>query len=141
MSRAVEVPAQSHAIIDLMLTAAARRRVAALRQPVAAARLARALWIAWAIVVWNVVFDRVIVVAGRSYVAASYRAAAADPTARPLNMDDWMQPAVARGLWLATAAAAVILAIGLTSVSFAVRRRPTAYAGPPPLADGGGLTP
>ena len=54
-----------------MLTAAARRRVAALRQPGPAARLARALWIAWAIVVWNVVFDRVIVVAGRSYVAAA----------------------------------------------------------------------
>jgi hypothetical protein len=124
-----------------MLSVAARRRVAALRQPVAAARLARALWAAWAIVVWNVVFDRVIVVAGRSYVAAAYRAAAADPAMRPLNMDDWMQPAVTRGLWLATAAAAVILLTGLASVSLAVRRRAAPYAGPPPLADGGGLTP
>jgi hypothetical protein len=134
-----------------MLTAAARRRVAVLRQPVVAARLARALWAAWAIVVWNVVFDRVIVVAGRSYVAAAYRAAAADPTARPLNMDDWMQPAVTRGLWLATVAAAVILLIGLASVRFAVRRGQQRGQTPfvdrggltpePPLTDGGGLTP
>jgi hypothetical protein len=62
---------------------AARRRVAALRQPGPAARLARALWIVWAVLVWNVVFDRVIVVAGRSYITAAYRAAAGDPPARP----------------------------------------------------------
>lgn len=105
-----------------MLTAAARRHLAALRQPIAAARLARALWALWAIVVWNVIFDRVIVVAGRSYVTAAYRAAAADPAARPLNMDLWMQPAVTRGLWLATAAAAAILVIGFASASLAVRR-------------------
>ena len=105
-----------------MLTAAARRRVAALRQPGPAARLARALWIAWAIVVWNVVFDRVIVVAGRSYIAAASRASAADPSARPLNMDDWMEPAVTRGLWMATAAAGAILVIGLAAVSLGSRR-------------------
>ena len=104
-----------------MLTVAARRRLAALRQPIAAARLARALWALWAIVAWNVVFDRVMVVAGRSYVAAAYRAAA-DPAARPLNMDDWMQPAVTRGLWLATSAAAAILVVGFASVSLAARR-------------------
>ena len=96
--------------------AAARRRIAALRQPGPAARLARALWIAWAIVVWNVVFDRVIVVAGRAYITAAYRAAAADPSARPPNIDDWMEPAVTRGLWMATAAAAAIVVAGLVSV-------------------------
>ena len=106
-----------------MVEAAARRRVAALRQPGPAARLARVLWIAWAIVVWNVVFDRVIVVAGRSYVTAAYRAAAADPSARPLNMDDWMEPALTRGIWLATAAAGAILLPGLVAVHFAARVR------------------
>jgi len=106
-----------------MLTAAARRRVAALRQPGPAARLARALWIAWAIVVWNVVFDRVIVVAGRSYVTAAYRAAAADPSSRLFNMDDWMEPAVTRGLWMATAAAGAILVTGLAAVSVGARRK------------------
>jgi hypothetical protein len=105
-----------------MVGAAARRRVAALRQPGPAARLARALWIAWAIVVWNVVFDRVIVVAGRSYVTAAYRAAAADPSARPLNMDDWMEPAVTRGFWLATGAAGALLATGLAAIRVGARR-------------------
>jgi hypothetical protein len=107
-----------------MLTAAARRRLAALRQPGPAARLARALWIAWAIVVWNVVFDRVIVVAGRSYVAAASRAAVSDPSARPLSMDDWMEPAVTRGLWMATAAGGAILVAGLAAVSVVARRNP-----------------
>jgi hypothetical protein len=113
-----------------MLTAAARRRVAALRQPASAARLARALWLAWALVVWNVVFDRVIVVSGRSYVAAAYRASAADPSAHPLTMDDWMQPAVTRGLWMASGAAGVILLVGHAAFRAAVRRRPSGGADP-----------
>jgi hypothetical protein len=104
-----------------MLTAA-RRRVAALRQPGPAARLARALWIVWAVVVWNVVFDRVIVVAGRSYISAAYRAAAGDPSARPPDMDQWMEPAITRGLWMATAAAGAILVIGLVSVRAGTQR-------------------
>jgi hypothetical protein len=92
----------------------ARRRVAALRQPGPSARLARALWIVWAVVVWNVVFDRVIVVAGRTYIAAA-RAAAADPAAPPLNMDEWMEPAVRRGLVAATAAAGTIIVVGFAA--------------------------
>ena len=64
-------------------------------------RIAPALWIAWAVVVWNVVFDYVIVVAGREYLAAAVPAAlAAGPYPR---MDDWMGPAITRGLWMATA--------------------------------------
>ena len=66
------------------------------------ARLARALWIAWAVVVWNVVFDQVIVVAGRDYIQAATRRG--EPSGRSPNMDDWMRPAVTRGVWLATAA-------------------------------------
>ena len=99
-----------------MLTASARRRVAALRQPRASARLARVLWIVWAVVVWNVVFDHVIVVAGRSYIVAAARATAADPLAPPLNMDDWMEPAVRRGLVAATAAASVIVVTGFVAI-------------------------
>jgi hypothetical protein len=105
-----------------MLIAAARRRVARWRQPQPAARIARALWIAWAIIVWNVVFDHVIVVAGRSYIAAAARTAG-DPAARLVNMDDWMRPAVTRGLWTATAAGAAILLTGLGAVRTAARRR------------------
>jgi hypothetical protein len=105
-----------------MLTAAVRR-AAALRQPRAAARLARGLWTVWAIVVWNVVFDHVIVVAGRDYIAAASAAAgtSANPHPHYLAMDDWMRPAVTRGLWLATAAAGAILVVGLALISVASR--------------------
>jgi hypothetical protein len=73
-------------------------------------RLSLFLWIAAAVVVWNLVFDRVIIVAGRSYVrAAELAAQAGGPYAR---IDDSMRPAVGRALVLATAAAAVVLAAG-----------------------------
>lgn len=100
-----------------MVTAAVRRHVAALRQPRPAARLARVLWIAWAVIVWNVVFDHVIVVAGRNYIAAADRAAFSSTRPRHYeNMDAWMRPAVARGLWIASASAAVIVVSGLLLV-------------------------
>ena len=120
-SLCLRVSVARHAIIDRMLIAAARRRIAALRRPRTAARIARALWIALAVVVWNVVFDRVIVVSGRNYVAAAERAAAA-PAGPFANMDDWMRPAVTRGCWTATAAAGVVLFTGLAAVSRAGRR-------------------
>ena len=86
------------------------------RQPRAAARLARALWIAWAVVVWNVVFDRVIVVAGRQYIVAAAGAAAADPAAPSAEhgrLDATRRSRAA--LWMATAAAGAILVIGFAA--------------------------
>jgi hypothetical protein len=83
------------------------------------ARLALALWVAWAIVVWNVIFDRVIVVAGRDYVVAAIRSA--NDAGIFLDMDDWMRPAVARGLWIATAAASSIVAAAFLLVRAATR--------------------
>ncbi len=78
------------------------------------------LWIAFAILVWNIVFDRVIVVAGRDYVAAALDAV---KSGRPyLRMGDWMAPAAVRGAGLATAAAAVVLLVGLGGLAFARRR-------------------
>jgi hypothetical protein len=94
-----------------------RYRVAALRQPRRAAGIARALWIAWAVIVWNVVFDHVIVVAGRDYISAAGRTGA--PRA---NMDDFMRPAVTRGVWIATAAGGTVLLTGLGCVRIAARR-------------------
>src|SRR5260370_20573366 len=95
--------------------------LAPFRQPARAARIARWLWIAFAIVVWNVVFDRVLVLAGRQYVhAATVAARGSGPY---LRVNDWMRPAITRGLWTATAFAAVILAIGLISLPLAARRR------------------
>jgi hypothetical protein len=92
-----------------------------LRRPERARRIASTLWIAWAIIVWNVVFDRVIVVAGRRYLEAAALAAAAGSYAR---MDDWMRPAVARALWSATSAAAAILVVGLLAIRYAPRPTP-----------------
>jgi hypothetical protein len=78
-----------------------------------ARRVAQALWIAWAVVVWNVIFDRVIVVAGRAYLAAVAGSAGSGTYPR---MDDWMRPAVARGLSLATLAAGLILVVGFVAI-------------------------
>ncbi|MBZ5558851.1 MAG: hypothetical protein LAO77_16390 [Acidobacteriia bacterium] len=104
-----------------MVTDAPRRRVAALRQPARAARLARVLWTAWALVVWNVVFDHTIVTAGRAYIRAATHDAGRTGAGAPVRMDDWMRPAVTRGMWTATAAGGAVLAAGLLSVRWAVR--------------------
>lgn len=86
-----------------------------------AVRLAAGLWIAWAVIVWNVVFDHVIVMAGRSYLSAAVHAArGAGPYAR---MDDWMQPAVTRGLWIASLSALALVIVGLAGVRAAARAR------------------
>jgi hypothetical protein len=91
-------------------------------------RIAKALWIVWAIVVWNVVFDHVIVVAGRAYLTAAIGAAhGTGPYAR---MDDWMRPAIARGLWTATAASLVILLVGFAAIRHATSKGGPAKAGP-----------
>jgi hypothetical protein len=86
-----------------------------------AARLARALWILWAVLLWNVVFDHAIVVAGRSYIAAAARAAASTDAPR-INMDDVMRPAVERGLWMASAAGGAVLLVGLAGVRIGSHR-------------------
>jgi hypothetical protein len=101
-----------------MLPAVAAR-LARLRQPASAARLARSLWIAWAIVLWNVIFDRVLVVAGRSYVYAAARAAKA--SGPYLRVDDWMKPAMTHGLWLASIASTLLLLAGFAAISAASR--------------------
>jgi len=82
--------------------------------------VALALWIALAFVVWNVVFDRVLVVAGRQYVSAATRAArGSGPYVR---VDDWMRPAVSRATRTASGAAVLILTIGVGMCAVAARR-------------------
>jgi len=82
--------------------------------------VAVALWVVWAIVVWNVVFDRILVLAGRRYVYAA--ALAAQGPGPYLRINDWMQPAVSRGWWTASAAAGTILLAALVLIPIAVRR-------------------
>jgi hypothetical protein len=78
-------------------------------------RLARALYVVWAVLLWNVVFDHVIVVAGREYIHA---AAVAFARGLPyVHMDDFMRPAVTRGLWIASAGAIFVLAAGFASIA------------------------
>ena len=43
-----------------MVRATLSSRLAALRQPTRAARIATTLWVVWAVIVWNVTFDRVL---------------------------------------------------------------------------------
>jgi hypothetical protein len=82
--------------------------------------LALALWTAFACVVWNVVFDRVLVVAGRQYVAA---AVVADGASAPRpRLEDWMVSAQRRALGAATAAAAGVLACGVIPTGLLLRR-------------------
>ena len=94
-------------------------------QPRAAVRLARALWIAWAVIVWNVVLDHVTLVASRNYIhAAGLAAGRRASDGRSLELiDDWMRPAVESGVWIASAAAGLILVTGLLAIHFASKGR------------------
>jgi len=67
-------------------------------------KTAAVLWVVFALVVWNVVFDRVLVLEGRRYVHAA--AAAADAHQPYVLAEPWMRAAQARGVKLATGVAA-----------------------------------
>ena len=82
-------------------------------------RLAIGLWLALAFAVWNVIFDRVLVLAGRRYV---YEAAIAGRADAYLTIDSAMRPAIRRGFWLASAAAAPIAVFGTVVATLAERR-------------------
>lgn len=83
-------------------------------------RLAAALWLVLAVVIWNVIFDRVLVVAGRRYVNDAL--AAANRGGPFLRIDDRMKPAVVRGVWLASGVATLVAVGGLAAVVVAARR-------------------
>jgi hypothetical protein len=97
---------------------ALRDRVQRLRTPLVAARIAATLWIVLAVIVWNVVFDHVIVMAAREYLSAADAAAG---HASYALIDDWMRPALVRGVRDACAAAAAVLAVAVVAVGFASR--------------------
>ncbi len=94
--------------------------IADARQPRVASDIARVLWLTWAVFLWNVVFDRVIVVAGREYIVAAAQAAM-NPAGPFANMDTWMRPAITRGFWIATAAGGAVLVVGLVAINRAGR--------------------
>ena len=78
------------------------------------------LWIAFAFLVWNAVFDQVIIDAGRHYVEIA--TASGEANGPYLKIEDTMRPARSRALWLATASASAILLVGFA----ALRRVPRA---------------
>ena len=78
------------------------------------------LWLVFAFLVWNVIFDRMIVLAGRRYshdAAMLYRT-----THRYLLIDDVMRPAVAHGVAVASVSAAFIAIVALVLIRFAAVR-------------------
>lgn len=83
-------------------------------------RVAALLWVVLAVVIWNVIFDRVVVLAGRRYAAAAARAVASGAY---LTIDDAMKPAVAHGVRVASAVAIPIALGGVLAVTWAFRRR------------------
>jgi len=82
-------------------------------------RLAVGLWIVFALLAWNVVFDRVLVLAGRRYVYEASLAARQDTF---LRIDDFMKPAISRGLWLATMTGSGIALVGVFGTIVAVKK-------------------
>lgn len=83
-------------------------------------QLAYVLWLLLAVVVWNVVFDRVLVLAGRRY---SYTAANAFAARQPpVLIAPWMTAARADAARLATEIAVPIALAGLAAVTLALRR-------------------
>ncbi len=82
-------------------------------------RIASALWLVLALIVWNVVFDRIIVLAGRRYV---YDASVSVQDGVYLPISTEMRPAVRRAVSLASAAALPIAIVGLAAVQFAAHR-------------------
>ncbi len=83
-------------------------------------RLALLLWIVLAFSVWNVVFDRVLVLAGRRY---SHDAVLAARAGQYLRIDDVMRPAVADGVRVASTAGGAIAVFGVSAVWLASRRQ------------------
>ena len=83
-------------------------------------RLAAWLWVVWAFVVWNLVFDRVIIEAGREYLRLAV--AASEGGGPYAKIEDTMRPARSRALWLATASAGAILVVGFVALRRATRK-------------------
>jgi hypothetical protein len=82
--------------------------------------LAVVLWLVFAFVVWNVVFDRMVVLAGRRYshdAVTLYRS-----TGRYLLIDDVMRPAVVHAVRVASAVGGGTAVVGLMLVGIAANR-------------------
>jgi energy-coupling factor transporter transmembrane protein EcfT len=82
-------------------------------------RFAVLLWLVLAFLVWNVVFDRVLVLAGRQYTSAAVTAL--HQGQGYLLINDWMRPAIAYGVRVATGVALGVAVFGWVAVGIASR--------------------
>jgi hypothetical protein len=89
-------------------------------------RIALMLWCVLAFLVWNVVFDRVLVLAGRRFVHEA--SVVARQGGDYLLIDGHMRSAVVNGFRLANVSAAAILILAFVAIRGA-RRRSDRYAG------------
>lgn len=79
------------------------------------------VWVVFAAVVWNVIFDQLLIIAGRRY---SYDAVVFYQTTHHyLRIDDVMRPAIAHAVRVSSLWSGALLAAGLVAVRFAVRGR------------------
>ena len=67
--------------------------------------------------VWNVVFDRILVLEGRRYSIAAIAAVLQGHA--HVSIDEWMRPAIAHGVRTASLTALAIAAFGLVAVAIA----------------------
>ena len=75
------------------------------------------LWLVFASVVWNVIFDRLIVLAGRRYSHDAY--VLYRSTGRYLLINDVMPPAVTHAVRVASSVAGTIAVVALVAIRFA----------------------
>ncbi len=85
-----------------------------------AVRVAAMLWVVLGVTVWNVVFDRLLVLAGRRYSHAAAVSFQRDGVY--LQIDDWMRAATQRAIVVASVAGLTTVAAGLVAVTLAARR-------------------
>ncbi len=89
------------------------------RDPRRTVRLALVLWLTLAVLVWTVVFDRMIVVAGRQYV---HDAAVSARSGSFLLINDRMPQATSHAVRVASLASAATLASGVAAIWIAARK-------------------
>jgi hypothetical protein len=82
--------------------------------------VAYVLWVLLAGVVWNVVFDRVLVLAGRRYVYAAFHAF--ERGGPPVLIEPWMRDARRQAVRWATLVAGPLAVAGVIAVRLASRR-------------------
>lgn len=70
--------------------------------------------LALAAIVWNRVFDRMVIEAGRAYSRAAV--ASVESGAGYLRIDDWMRPAIAHAARTASMWAVGVVVLGLATV-------------------------